>query len=324
MRVNIIGWYNKKNCGDESFKVFFDDIFKGHDIVYTTQNIEENCDYYVLGGGDVVKEYYLSQIPKEKPLICIGVGLGYESESEFLLNRNIKSLNVRNREDVEVFKKIGIEANYTPDIVFNLNKPIEIKKKLEVNKKKLSVILTDHVNPSVANKNVKELMYNEYFKWELAESLDYLAQFYQIYFVSLSDYYYANDKKMCLDIQSRMNHGYKTEVFEESENPNNLMDFLQQMDINVSMKFHGLIFSTIINKPFINIGLSRKTNKFCQEMGLSELSFDPKTFTKDNFLTKIKHIELNYKDIQNSLNIIDTKNKELLKINIEKWTQIIR
>ena len=323
MKINIIGWYGKKNCGDESFKSFFNDVFREHELIYTTKEIDNSCDYYILGGGDVIKEYYVENIPQNKPIICIGVGLGYEAEANLLIGKEIISLNVRNKEDVEVFKKIGIPSNYTPDIVFNL-KNSSIINKIESKKKKMAIILTDHVNPNVVNKNIKEIMYNEYFKWELAETLDLLSKYYQIYFISLSNYFYANDNKMSMDVQNRMEQGYKSILFEETESPEKLMDFLQQMDLVASMKFHGLIFSTICNVPFINIGITRKTNKFCEEMGLSDLSMNPKTFNKEDFLNKVKYVEDNTDSIIDRLSNVDKINKEILKNNIQEWKKMIK
>ena len=57
MKINIIGWYDRKNCGDESFKTVFNQIFNEHEIYYTSQGVKEDCDYYILGGGDVVKSF---------------------------------------------------------------------------------------------------------------------------------------------------------------------------------------------------------------------------------------------------------------------------
>ena len=324
MKINIIGWYDRKNCGDESFKTVFNQIFNEHEIYYTSQGVKEDCDYYILGGGDVVKSFYLDHIPNDKNLTCIGVGLEYESESELLKNKNINSIYVRNKQDVEIFSNHEITAKYTPDIVFNIERSPIIKNKIHSDKKKMAVILTDHVNPSVSNRDIKEINYSEYFKWELSESLDYLTKYYQIYFIALSDYYYANDNKMNIDIQSRMSHGYKSILLKETDDPYNLIDIIQQMDIVVSMKFHGLIFSTICHVPFINIGPSRKTNRFCTEMNLSEISFNPRTFNNVDFLSKIKYVEDNTAEIKNKLQEIDTLNKSILKNNIKEWREIIK
>ena len=324
MKVNIIGWYDKNNCGDESFKYVFNDIFKGNEIFYTTQEIIEDCDYYILGGGDVVKKFYLESIPNDKRFMCIGVGLGYESESLLLKEKNVSIVYTRNKEDVEILKSIGIESKYTPDIVFNLQKPNTINEKLESDLPKLGILLTDHANPSVVNTNQKELSYNEFFKWELAESLDELSKYYKIYFISLSDYYYAYDEKMSLDTQTRMKNGYKSILLKETKSPLRTMDIIQQMDIVITMKFHGIIFSTICNTPFINIGLSRKTNKFCEENGLSELSFSPNTFNKTDLIKKIKYIENNSQDIKKKLSTLDKDNKEELKNNTNEWIKILK
>lgn len=324
MKINIIGWYDKNNCGDESFKFVFNDIFKEHEIFYTTQEIIKDCDYYILGGGDIVKSFYLDGIPNDVNFTAIGVGLGYESESLLLKEKNVSKIYTRNKSDVDLFKNIGIDSKYTPDIVFYIEKPDNISEKLESELPKMGIVLTDHVNPSVVNINAKEYNYNEFFKWELAESLDELSKKYKIYFIALSDYYYAYDEKINLEIQTRMQSGYKTILLKETNSPKRAMDLIQQMDVIITMKFHGIIFSTICNTPFINIGLSRKTNKFCEENNLKDLSFSPNTFNKEDLIKKVDYIKNNSKDIKERLSIIDSKNKEEIKNNIQEWIKIIK
>jgi polysaccharide pyruvyl transferase WcaK-like protein len=324
MKINIIGWYDKNNCGDESFKYVFNDIFKNNEIFYTTQEIIPDCDHYILGGGDVVKNFYLKSIPNDKKLMCLGVGLGYEDESLLLKEKNISKVYTRNKEDVEIFKSIDIESKYTPDVVFYLEKPNEIKEKLESDLPKIGILLTDNVNPNVVNRNSKEFNYNEFFKWELAESLETLSKNYKIYFIALSEHYYSYDEKMNLDIQTRMENGHKTTLLKETKCPLRTMDLIQQMDIIITMKYHGIIFSTICNIPFINIGLSRKTNKFCEESNLTELSFTPNTFNKNDLLKKIKYIEDNTDEIKIKLSAIDKSNKEDIKNNIKEWIEEIK
>lgn len=322
MKINIIGWYDRNNCGDESFRYVFNDIFLGQEIVYSTKNIIENCDHYILGGGDVVKDFYINNIPNNVNLNCIGVGLGYESESILLKKLNLNSIFIRNKKDVKILEDIGIKSKYTPDIVFKLKKPDTINENIKSNRKNLAVILTDHVNPSVVNKNIKEFNYNEYFKWELAEALDILCEYYKIYFIALSDSYCAIDNKMHMDVQSRMNFGYKTSLIIESKNPFRLMDTLQQMDVVLSMKFHGMIFSNICHVPFINIGKSRKTQEYCKEQNLEDLSFEPKTFNKENALKKFQYIEQNSNEIRQRLSNVDSQNKKVLEENIENWKNL--
>jgi polysaccharide pyruvyl transferase WcaK-like protein len=324
MKINIIGWYDKNNCGDESFKYVFNDIFKDCQIFYTTQEIVPNCNHYILGGGDVVKDFYLDSIPNDQKIMCLGVGLSYEVESLLLKEKNISKVYTRNKEDVEILKSINIESKYTPDIVFYLEKSNVIKEKLESDLPKIGILLTDHVNPSVINRNSKDFNYNEFFKWELAESLEILSKSYKIYFIALSDHYYAYDEKMNLDIQTRMENGHKTTLLKETKCPLRTMDLIQQMDIIITMKYHGIIFSTICKTPFINIGLSRKTNKFCEENNLNELSFTPNTFNKNDLLKKIKYIEDNTDEIKIKLSAIDKSNKEDIKNNIKEWIEIIK
>src|ERR1700690_1777427 len=154
MKINILGWYNKGNCGDEAFKLAFKKIFPTEELRFCTpdETTWPGADIHILGGGDVIKPYYLDYIKNYrmqhpgvvKDFYIVGAGLGYESELDLLKDLRPKTMFLRNLEDVYLAQAKGFDAEYTPDLVFNLDAAdythLPITKKFP-NKKTMAVFL---------------------------------------------------------------------------------------------------------------------------------------------------------------------------------------
>src|ERR1700750_486926 len=76
--IQILGWYNQRNVGDEAFK----DVFRAaaHEVdpavtvSFHTQRLPSPTpEKIILGGGDVIRPYYLHKIPEVDP-VCEPAG----------------------------------------------------------------------------------------------------------------------------------------------------------------------------------------------------------------------------------------------------------
>lgn len=283
-QTSIVGWYGRGNCGDEAFKDAFDILLPGTKEFSTRQG-PGTC---ILGGGDVIKEYYLNAI--EGDFFIVGCGLGYPSEAELLKGRRIRKAFFRNHSDVFLASAQGVNAHYIPDLVFALERPEVVR--TAGGKKKAVVILNDAINPTYAKRHkASEMAYTEYFKWEMAEALSYLTEWYDFTFVPFSEDNYNRDTKIHYDVISRMPRPSGIRVINNPRSPKATIELIAEADLVISMKFHGLVFSIIAGVPFVNVGLSRKTDLLCSDNGLSKLSLEPFSFTKDRFLDAVTHAE---------------------------------
>jgi polysaccharide pyruvyl transferase WcaK-like protein len=291
MKINFIGWYGRDNLGDEAFKLAHAQLFPGAERVYTVDVVDPTADLLILGGGDVVKSFYLNKIPAGMPYYALGVGLGYDSEIELLKKKPPLQAYFRNHQDKNLALNHGIQAEYAPDLTFIIDAPkSRYKLPNRVKKKSMAVILTDSINASHANEKIKELSYAEYFKWELASSLDDLSEWYQIYFVLYSWDQYSNDLRMAMDIVARMST-HEAQIINRQFSIVESIDLMKKFDLVLSMKFHGLIFSTIAATPFVNIGMTKKTENYCLENRLDNLTVPPRTFTYNRLIHSIKEAE---------------------------------
>jgi len=174
--IPILGWYNQKNVGDEAFKDIFGAVVRDVDpaatVSFHTQRLPSPTpDKIILGGGDVIRPYYLQKIPSDVAVFPIGVGLGYESEIDLLQNVRVPAALFRNIEDVKIAHTKSIMAEYSPDLTFFLNEPDPFPVEMREGKT-LGVFLSDEVSATFERKErINELQYYEYFKWEMANIL---------------------------------------------------------------------------------------------------------------------------------------------------------
>lgn len=286
-RYNVVGWYGRRNCGDDALQLAMSKVVGG-DLTFSTRPTKGD-DPIILGGGDVIYPLYLGHIRKTgKRIKVLGAGIGYEEQATFLKGI-ADEVWLRNREDVELARLAGVDAHYTPDLAFSLE--VGSAPDLPVSKKKhLGVMVADTINVTGSHRDARHHSYADYFSWELAEGLRYLSEWYEIHFVPMSHYQYAYDIKMIYDIVNRL-PGCSPNVLPEPLSPLDTLALVSKFDLLVTMRFHGLIFATIAHTPFVNIGLSRKTALFCREHGLSDLSLDPYSFEYTRFQEFVKNAE---------------------------------
>lgn len=296
MKYNIIGWYSRGNCGDEAFKLAFPKILGTDDIKFS-EFYDPEC-INILGGGDIIKPYYLDRI--NGPFYIIGAGLGYESEIILLRNKQVIKAFFRNKKDVLLAKIAGIPADYIPDIVFALPKP----KKVGSFKKVAIVTLNGAIDPN-PDMDSAERAYSEYLKWEIAKCLTYIKDDYDITFLPFSEERFNYDLNIHRSVYGKMSTTKVLNSLLQPLPPNDTINMMANADLVITMKFHGVIFSVLAGTPFVNIGLSRKSHLFCKEQGLSQLSIEPYSLAYDRFVMTIKHAEA-------------TSSEELLAIAEEK------
>jgi len=321
VRVCCVGWHGKSNLGDEAFRPVLEWFFEGCETVFTCDFLPE-ADVYVLAAGDICKPAYLDLL-KGKQYYALGVGLGYESEASLL---EAEESFFRNRKDADIAKNLGLNAHYTPDLAFHLTAAVSQKP----TRKQLGVILSDCINPNFhtvldVNK-IKEFNYSEYFKWDMAETLMYLSRWYDIVFIPFSSDHHSYDYKMNLDVVNRMNNIENVKILEKPSSAQEAINLLSACDLVLTAKFHGIIFSMIAGTPFINIGVTRKTQKFCEEQNLELLNVPEFSFQKERIIQKVKDVESGYDSIKEILKQnVDQKRNELLEVKkyIQKnWLKI--
>jgi polysaccharide pyruvyl transferase WcaK-like protein len=295
MAYRILGWYGRGNCGDDAFCNAFQAILPNEALSYeskfTALNPEEKL---ILGAGDVIKPYYLRLVPKDMPFVVVGGGLGYESEIELLRDRNLSLAILRNRRDVDLARAAGINAHYAPDICFAidpaLHDPIAFTPRST--KKRLGIILSAHATPGIEQGDMREAAYYDYLQWELAAILDYLSEYYDIYWISFSADPDAWDEGASYSVRRKMKiRSDQTFFAYRPDEPIRQLKILAEMNLVITMKFHGAIFATLCGVPFIAIGQTRKLCQYCEQEGLVELLIPKFSLERERVYKVVKDAE---------------------------------
>jgi polysaccharide pyruvyl transferase WcaK-like protein len=296
--IPVLGWYHQQNVGDEAFKDVFRAALQAADpsatiSFHTPFNALKSPvpEKIILGGGDVIRPFYLEKIPRTVKVFALGVGLGYESEIDLLRQANVPLALFRNLKDVELAHSRQMNAQYCPDLTFFISEPEPFREVSVQSRKTLGVFLSDEISPTFERKESKDYLYYEYFKWELASILDELEEFYNICFVAFSTTESINDHKVSLDIFRRMRARDRVSFVTDPLSMAQALGLVSQFDLVISMKFHGIMFAVNRGVPFVNIAGTRKTQSFCFENQLSHLSIPRYSLERHRFLEVVKIAE---------------------------------
>jgi polysaccharide pyruvyl transferase WcaK-like protein len=121
--------------------------------------------------------------------------------------------------------------------------------------------------------------------------LDFLSEYYNICFIAFSVLDSINDHKVSLDVYRRMSIRGKVSFISQPLSMAQALWVIKQLDLVISMKFHGIMFAVNQGVPFINIAETRKTQRFCSENKLAHLSIPRYSLERERFLEVVKIAE---------------------------------
>lgn len=275
MKIDIIGWYGKKNVGDEAFRHAHKHIFQGHEIHFVTPPMRcKKPNIVVLGGGAVASPFYLDTLP-DCPRYALGIDLAYESEVDLLAKANFQAVFVRNKSDLPALRsKLQCPVAAFPDLAFMIQptgRDILSRYKRYPKKKTAGVLVTDYVNPAI-DRPVTDFGTKAFnFKLNLAHKLDQLGKAgWEVMLIPCSTGGYGDDRRINLDLAAFMEK-HPTNIM-KTLSPQDTIDLIAQLDLTVCQRFHAHIFSIIAGTPFISIEYTRKVRMLLEENGLADLT----------------------------------------------------
>jgi LmbE family N-acetylglucosaminyl deacetylase len=266
-RIEILGWYNKNNVGDDAFQIVLGDWFANHDVRFVTPPMKtrEDADLVILGGGAVASNYYLeaiTQTTKRIPCIVLGVDIEYPAEAELLARFGFDEVVFRSREDVITYQNIPDfltnNARYCPDLAFHLTasgKPVlpSYKKK---DRRTLGVFVTDYVMPSRDRDLYHFGPRADQFAQGLGGVLDQLSEKCEIVFLPCSTGNAGDDRRINRHVASFMEHA--PTIIDDQLDPKRMIDLIAGCTATLCMRYHAHIFSLIAGTPFASIEFTKK------------------------------------------------------------------
>jgi len=270
MKIDVVGWYGRRNAGDEAFQYAMRDFFQGHEVNFVSPpQRPQNGDIIVLGGGAVVSPYYLETLPSDKPLYALGVGLEYESEVDLLAKHNFKHVILRTSTDTAAAKaKLKCPVDVAPDLAFWYKRSYDPTPDKGI----IAVLLTDYINPAIDRPPEEFAAKAHSLHRNLAAVLDvFVERGHRILFVPCSTWGYADDRRIAMDVISYMQHmNVRCDASLVGMTPKNIIRTLEDCELVICQRFHAHIFSMIAGSPFVSIGLTRKVKLLLEEYDLKE------------------------------------------------------
>lgn len=277
-KIDILGWYNRENVGDNAFQTVLSRWFCDHDVRFVTppQHTRSDADLVILGGGAVASQYYLNQITPTPTgnVIALGVDTEWESELSLLRNAGLKFIAFRSREDYVDFHggKLDVEPPapntvvHCPDLAFSLTPtgtPVLDRYRKYPKRRAVGVFLTDYVMPS----HSRDLYYfgprADQFAQGLAGALDRIAEKCEVVLVPCSVGETGNDRRINLHVAAFMRH--RPTIIEDPLPPEDAIDLIADCTAVVAMRYHSHIFSLVAGTPFASVDFTKKASTILKD-----------------------------------------------------------
>lgn len=341
--ILVLGYYNRKNLGDEAYKIALPRIFPQSNLIFhNVDDTDIDLSKYksvIVGGGDLFNEYFLKKIKEilkyvKLPVIGFSIGLPYLS---CITPANVAIFDrifTRNKQELELLQLlIGSDrVHYLPDATFIFDKPVHHEIHLEdifknlpslgINifhnqKRILGIFLAQSMSdsPNIVS-NIVTVLSNIQRRNDNTEI--------RFYIFDTSGKLVQDDNGISKIVSSRVNGSshFKYHKIVNEQDPLKMLDSMKDLNIAICTRFHAHIFCTILNIPFLSIANTPKVQKYLEQEDLLELSVpivDGRIDT-NAVLAKYDYLIKHNGEIKQKLNKISTTNKFLL---LSKQPQIL-
>lgn len=300
-KVNVIGYYQHDNLGDEQYKYTISYLLRNLDKTINVDNINfidcdkikpnklDPKDFYIIGGGDVLIDYFLDKLQffnserfSKTKIVSISSAFPYHNYNIVSKMTFIDYFFIRNRKDVEYLNNIfRNRVFYLPDTCF-FTKRIEINN-IKIIHKQPNALKNILICPTMFSKDRK---INQDFKLFMYNLILELTNKYNVYIFPFGE----RDETLCSELYSSV---YITKTTGEDYNKgsifylsskNNKVDYIisffksVKIDYSIPMRYHSVLLSTIYNIPIFPIFSTIKIQRF-----LEDINWDFYYYSKEEF-----------------------------------------
>lgn len=313
--IGVIGWYDHGNCGDESYKLSFPKVFPQHQFVFSEKPTQPYLDAYILGGGDVVCDAFISELQpvKKKHIISATISNPNKRMSEFdiVAARDFRSLGNA--------AASGVHAKYVPDFAFALDGNKDRGKDLiKTQFKKVGhdqynsvvvVVVNSHLIPDHAGM-VRDLFAFQHMATELGKAMDMTpASFLFVPFGSKMPW---DDRIAAGWVSSRCKFWKKNVVVYDDLSVQDTIDMIAAADAIISSRLHSTIFSCVTATPFLDITHNHKNLGFLDATGLTKHSIKYEGVESNEVANRLKMI-MGSAVVKDELSKVTAKQRMILK-----------
>lgn len=301
----VLGFYDKGNLGDDMFQETipllvpdFKTTFILPDRFLSNKWDINKWDAVICGGGDILNEYFFSNIAKilknfKGPVYAVGMGIPYPSMFRSNYLSLLDHVFLRETKDLsELSSRIGSQwAHALPDLGF-------LKKVTPQEKNnRIGIFLAE---PILKNNLVFEELV-KFCQWLITQGEELEAIRFNTSSTVEDDI--IIQKALVEKVPQIINN---LEIY----NTDQMLMKMASFKMGICVRFHSNIFATIAGLPFVSISLTRKVALFLEEENLSDFVADPKNHLDQ--IDKFKKVAQNLDGYQTLLKKVSEKNRERL------------
>lgn len=272
----VIGFYDRKNAGDEMYKVAMPMIFgRAVNLTFVCMDdievlpADDKIDFVICGGGDIINAYFMTKAERllakyTGRVYAFSVGVPYPSDAKYL--HLFDHVFVRSLHDYDVaIPEIGSKnVSYLPDAAMVLAGGADAAAAAPTysNAFMLGVCLAQ---PAFAHNPVAGQLLDT-----IVAQLVSLRQSVPTLRVHLISFNYGanadeSDLGLNREIADRLGDGFPV-VVPTLTDPMAIFKYLAMMDAVVCMRYHSLVFSHILRKRIVALYCSPKVDRLVADI----------------------------------------------------------
>lgn len=276
-RVNVLGWYDHANCGDEAYKLAFPNLFPEYDFTFSDR-VLDGFDGYVLGGGDTVNEFFLNSllsINRPKQILSATIPDNIDPS----LFKQFRVIGARDNDSLKTLSSKGLKGTYTPDFGLRLTGNAENGKRIiqevfreenhELYSKVVGVVINSHLAPQHGSLAFDYARF-EHFCYEMAKLMDHTCA--SFLFIPFGYRMPWDDRAANAMMANRCKFWKKNTVVYRSLTVSETLDVVSGLDALISTRLHSSIFACSNRTPFLDITHNHKNKRLLDTLNYSEAS----------------------------------------------------
>lgn len=277
MKIFVLGWYNHHNVGDESYKTTFPKLFKSHTLTFSDKISDlKDESLIILGGGNILKKYFIDELKKVNNKRIIGFSIGMEENIEIPDNL-FEHIYARDFKTIELLKSKNIPCSYVPDAAFCLE-PKETNyinnhlksENLDVCSKKITVVLNSYILYNNSNSLSRDFINFHKFSNDFTKIID--ENNHNFIFLPFGTSMPVDDRTINSWVASKCKYHKKNLIIFDRINYQECLNIIYSSDLVISTRLHSSIFSFISGTPFIDITHHSKNEEFLKTIKKEENS----------------------------------------------------
>ncbi len=330
-RITVLGWYGKKNCGDESYKIAFPQIFPDYDFRFAdviTPKVVEESDGFILGGGDILAPSVIAQLDNvNKPKHVISATASNPNIPAEKL-KLFDSVIVRDYASIELLQEKGVNATWLPDVAMVLRgnvKKGQERIKAAFNRynsdkyEKVVVVVVNSylLNEDHPNSETKKFINFVKFAQDMAWVCDNTPA--SFLFLPFGGRLPFDDRVTGSFVASKCKFWQKNSIMFDDPDVQATLDIFAAADCVVSTRLHSSILACGQGTPFLDVTWNHKGKWFLETVGQQKLSMPYRSFDAAGTAEMLDDMLFNGDDIKKELAAVAKKQTSII-MNSTKFT----